>query len=118
MNWSEILKEILCDKIVYRKGWNGKGLYVYKQVETTCPVTVIEKMTSLPETVRALFLERNEPIYFKNQMCIVNKDNIISSWVPSSSDLFANDWMVYEVETIKETPKQVKGVIHKELLDK
>lgn len=118
MNWSEILKEILCGKIVYRKGWNGKGCYVYKQVETECPITVIEKMTSLPETVRSLFLERNKPISFKNQMCFVDKDNVISSWVPSSKDLFADDWMAYEVKTEKETPEKVKGVVHKELLDK
>lgn len=109
MKFSEVQKALEEGAMLYREGWNGKGLFVYKQVPSTCQTFVIEKMTSLPESAREHFLAKGEPIKFGSQMCIVGPDNLINSWVPSSSDLFADDWCIH---SCKETPKEVEGIVH------
>lgn len=61
---------------VRRAGWNGKGLFVVKQV-----------------SAKDIIMARAEPhIAYTNQMLIVHPDGRADSWVPSSSDVFAEDW--------------------------
>lgn len=112
MRFSEVQEALNEGSMIFRTGWNGKGLFVYKQVPSKCSVEVIERMTSLPESARAHFLKKGEPIRFGIQMCIVGPDNLINSWVPSCSDLFADDWCIHNAHESKETPSNIDGIIH------
>lgn len=68
---------------VRRAGWNGKGLFVVKQVPSHITADII--------------MARKEPhIDYNNQMLIINPDGRADSWVPSSSDVFAEDWEVVD----------------------
>lgn len=78
---------------VRRAGWNGKGLFVVKQVPARISADIIPKMQSLPQSAKDIIMARKEPhIDYTNQMLIVNPDGRADSWVPSSSDVFAEDW--------------------------
>jgi len=33
---------------------------------------------------------------YRNQFALVNPDNTINGWVPSSSDALADDWKIYQ----------------------
>lgn len=79
--------------VVRRQGWNGKGLFVVKQVPAHITADNIPNMQSLPQPAKDIIMARKEPhIDYTNQMLIINPDGRADSWVPSSSDVFAEDW--------------------------
>lgn len=78
---------------IRRAGWNGKGMFVIKQVPASIKEDVIPNMQSLPQIAKDILMSRNSPhIDYTNQMLIINPDGRADSWVPSSSDVFAEDW--------------------------
>lgn len=80
---------------VRRKGWNGKGLFIVKQVPSHITGEIIPNMQSLPQSAKVILMKRENPhIDYTHQMLIINPDGRADSWVPSSSDIFANDWEV------------------------
>lgn len=96
-------------KRVQRKGWNGKGLFIFEQVPSQVDVSIVPKMTSLPQSVKNEFIRRNErdnsnqeePILFnsityQNQLAMVYPDNKIYGWVASPSDVLESDWIVLD----------------------
>jgi len=83
-------------KCIARKGWNGKGMFVCKQVPAEIYCNIIPKMSSLPQKAKDILFDRDKSIHYQNQMIIVKADNTIDSWVASSSDTFAEDWQIVE----------------------
>jgi hypothetical protein len=81
-------------RCIARKGWNGKGMFICKQVPAEIYCNIIPKMSSLPEDAKVILFDRDKSIFYVNQMIIVKPDNTIDSWVASSSDTFAEDWFV------------------------
>lgn len=80
---------------VRRKGWNGKGLFIVKQVPSHIEGDIIPKMQSLPQSAKIILMNRENPhIDYTNQILIINPDGRADSWVPSVSDVFAEDWEV------------------------
>lgn len=80
---------------IRRKGWNGKGLFVIKQVPAHIGSDVIPKMQSLPQSAKDLILAGNGFIDYTSQ-CLIYNENTgrADSWVPSISDVFAEDWEI------------------------
>lgn len=89
----EVMKQ---GKKVARTGWNGKGMFVFKQVPSPIKPEIVPNMTSLPQSVKDEFIKRNQGPNYCNQMAIVKPDGSVDSWVASSSDTFAEDWCVVE----------------------
>jgi hypothetical protein len=81
-------------RMVARDGWNGKGMFVFKQVPSPIPAEIVPKMTSLPVSVKDELIKRNQGPNYCNQMAIVKADGSVDSWVASSSDTFAEDWVL------------------------
>jgi hypothetical protein len=78
---------------VRRAGWNGKGMFVVKQVPAHITSAIIPNMQSLPQIAKDILMKRkNQCIDYTNQMLIIHPDGRADSWVPSSSDVFAEDW--------------------------
>lgn len=78
---------------IRRNGWNGKGLMVFKQVPAHITSDIIPKMQSLPDEVKRLILDHGDHIDYVSQGLIFNPETgEANSWVPSISDVFANDW--------------------------
>lgn len=73
LSFSEALTQLRSGKSVHRKGWNGKGLRVTTQV---------------PDSHSKM----GNPYNY-----ITCSDGINTPWVPSQTDIFANDWCIYEV---------------------
>jgi hypothetical protein len=81
-------------KKVSREGWNGKGLFVFKQVPANIGLDIIPKMTSVPQSVKDTMLERGQHLNYRNQCVIVNSQGDVDNWAPSISDVFAEDWTI------------------------
>ncbi len=81
-------------KMITRKGWNGKGMFVFRQVPAQVPATIIPKMSSLPQSVKDEFVKRGGDLSYSNQFALVKADNTINGWTPSGSDALAEDWII------------------------
>lgn len=98
-SFGKAIESLKAGKAVQRKGWNGKGMFVVKQVPAHIDETIIPKMQSLPQAAKDLIMSReNKFIDYTNQMLIINPNGRADSWLPSSSDVFAEDW--FELETL------------------
>jgi Protein of unknown function (DUF2829) len=64
-------------KRVARSGWNGKGMFIFRQVPSEVNAEIIPKMTSLPQLVKDEFIRRGGNISYKNQLAMVYPDNTI-----------------------------------------
>lgn len=81
--------------VIRRSGWNGNDMFVVKQVPSHITGDVIPKMQSLPQSAKTILMSRENPhIDYTNQMLIIHPDGRADSWVPSVSDIFAEDWEV------------------------
>lgn len=80
---------------IRRTGWNGKGLFVIKQVPAHIESDIIPKMQSLPQAAKELILNGKGFIDYTSQ-CLIYNENTgrADSWVPSISDVFAEDWEI------------------------
>lgn len=82
---------------IRRSGWNGKNLFVIKQVPAHIESDVIPNMQSLPQSAKDLILNGKGYIDYTSQ-CLIYNGNTgrADSWVPSISDVFADDWELVE----------------------
>ncbi len=80
---------------IRRAGWNGKGLWVIKQIPAHIDKEIIPKMSSLPQSAKKLILDGIGYINYTSQCLIYNEaTGRADSWVPSISDVFAEDWEI------------------------
>tara|TARA_R110002051_G_C8458441_1_gene457954 strand:+ start:90 stop:560 length:471 start_codon:yes stop_codon:yes gene_type:complete len=96
VSFGEAIKALKDGRRVQRKGWNGKGLFVFMQIPSNIGIDTILKMHSLPDHVKESFRERKEGIRYNNQLALVSPDNEISGWAPSTSDALADDWIILD----------------------
>lgn len=90
----EVLKQGVA---VRRRGWNGKGLFIIKQVPARITEEIIPKMQSLPQSAKDLILKGKGFIDYTSQ-CLIYNENTgrADSWVPSISDVFAEDYEIVQ----------------------
>ena len=95
MDCGNAIKALKFGKAIRRKGWNGKGLFVVKQVPAHIESDIIPKMQSLPQSAKDLILAGKGFVDYTSQCLIYNENNgRADSWVPSISDVFAEDWEI------------------------
>lgn len=95
MDFGKILEALKEGRCCYRKGWNGKGLFVYKQIPCSVKGDSIVNLQSMPSSAKRIISLNFESIHFTSIFIIYNKlTGRADSWVPSSSDLAAEDWEI------------------------
>lgn len=95
MNFGNAIEALKQGDAIRRRGWNGKGLFVVKQVPTRIESDIIPKMQSLPQSAKDLILSGKGFIDYTSQCLIYNENTCrADSWVPSISDVFAEDWEI------------------------
>lgn len=79
--------------VLRRSGWNGKDVVVFKQVPASINGEIIPKMQSLPDKAKEIILSGKQHIDYTSQCLIYNRaTGRADSWMPSISDVFAEDW--------------------------
>lgn len=95
LSFEQILPLLKEGFVIRREGWNGSGLMVFKQVPAHITSDIIPKMQSLPDEAKRLILEAGDHIDYESQCLIFDPTTgKANSWVPSISDVFANDWQL------------------------
>lgn len=95
MNFGMAIMALKAGYPIRRSGWNGKGLWVIKQVPAHITEEIIPKMQSLPQSAKDLILKSNGFVSYTSQ-CLIYNENTgrADSWTPSISDVFAEDWEI------------------------
>ena len=96
MNFGQAVEALKEGKLVTREGWNGKGLFVMKQIPAEIGLDIIPKMQSVQESAKKVLVSRGTTLKYENQMLIIKPNGTADSWVPSSSDVFAEDWVILD----------------------
>lgn len=78
LNFSSALSALKQGLLVARNGWNGKGMHI-RLVNN-----LIYHPTDLSTT------EKLEPAF------VILNGNVLNTWIPSVSDLLADDWYIVE----------------------
>ena len=85
MSFGLALEALKLGKSVSRSGWNGAGQFVY-----VLPGDQLAKATSYG------FGEYLGEPTFSDILVLRNAQNRLCAWVPSTGDLFADDWQLVE----------------------
>lgn len=83
MDFGMVLRELKFGKKAYRKGWNGKGMFIYYVPADEYPAKT--------EIAKEYF---GEIVKYNPYFAIKNVNGTVSTWVPSVNDCLAEDWMV------------------------
>ena len=96
ITFGDAIEALKQGKRISRTGWNGKGMFVFKQIPAEIGLDIIPKMQSVPQSVKDVMIEKGITLKYSNQMAIVNAEGRVDSWVASSSDTLAEDWCILD----------------------
>ena len=96
MDFSDALRGVKKGKKIQRKGWNGRNMFVVYQKGYPKGIPCNE------QTAAAFGLKPGENFVCLPYLQIRNVDGSHAMWVPSISDLLADDWVF--IETYVEGP--------------
>jgi hypothetical protein len=102
VNFGTAIEAVKQGKLIARKGWNGKGMFVFQRPEDELdPIFVIQKIKTLPadfiKTLQGVTFQQNEKIKFTAYLCMKAADNsIVNGWLASQTDILANDWIILD----------------------
>lgn len=93
--------------LVTRKGWNGKGMFIFMRPADQLPIDFVSKdIKSLPTGVmryyaRDLEYRSGNPdedvVNFTAYLCMKAADGtIVNGWLASQTDMLSEDWMIFE----------------------
>lgn len=84
-NFGEAIEALKSGKKVQRKGWNGKGMFIYYVPANKYPyVTEVGKSIS----------DKDGNVCYNAYLAIKNVDSSVSTWVASINDILAEDWII------------------------
>lgn len=104
MTFSEALEALNKGAFVARKGWNGKGMFVYK-VEASNP-TVDQLRGRCKNAIDYVQFKDGKPHCDQEETVHINAhidmkaadDSIIVGWSATQTDMLANDWYIVKEE--------------------
>ena len=70
LNYGQALEALKEGKRVSRKGWNGKGMFIFQRPADKLDKDFIPKVKSLPETVKTFLVEQGRDIEFLAYLCM------------------------------------------------
>lgn len=94
--FGEAIRRLKAGQKVARKGWNGKGMFIYLTSGSKVPAVSMK-----PETANHLFgeklLECDETVTINPHIDMKASDGtVVIGWLASQADMLATDWIVAE----------------------
>jgi hypothetical protein len=84
MDFGQALWNLKNGNRIAREGWNGKGMYIYMVPANAYPATTPAAKEEFGDSL----------VPYEAYFAIRNVKGTINTWVPSISDLLADDWEV------------------------
>lgn len=99
--FGQALESLKRGHLVTRKGWNGKGMFIFMRPEDCLPTEkVVNHVKSLPESFKKWIANNYgdseiDKIKFTAYLCMKAADGtVVNGWLASQTDMLANDWMI------------------------
>lgn len=90
MNFGKAIEALKEGKKVTRKGWNGKGMFLWLK-----PSAIIKSEWCKDSELKALVDENGGTMEALGTICMKTADNkILTGWLASQSDMLAEDWEI------------------------
>lgn len=101
MKFGEAIEKVKNGSLVARQGWNGKGMFIFmRPADTLTADFIVNKVKSLPESLKKWIAKNhgeNDEIKFGAYLCLKAADgSIANGWLPSQTDMLAEDWEIVE----------------------
>lgn len=81
------------------------GTFIFRQVPSEVPASVIPRMSSLPDSVKAELIRRGGNIHYQNQWCIVHPSGTIEGWSERMGVLMSDQrWRIHYTEEPQSFP--------------
>lgn len=103
MKFAEVIEGLQQGHIYSRSSWDGKK-FISLQIPADIPSDIIPNMTSLCMEAKQILLRHGDRmIHYRNQVLLVTlspvtSQNIATYYVPSWTDIFADDWLLINGE--------------------
>lgn len=89
-SFGAVLPRLKDGERIARRGWNGKGMFVYYVPAASYPVQT--------GAAKAHFGE-GSLVPYRAYLALKTADDDVATWAPSCSDVLADDWFVLDRET-------------------
>ncbi|EEM02211.1 MULTISPECIES: DUF2829 domain-containing protein [Bacillus] len=86
MNFGQAIEAVKEGNKIARKGWNGKGMFVYYVPAASYPPAT--------DIMKEVF--EGEYVPYREYLALKTAQNDVATWAPSTSDALAEDWEVVE----------------------
>lgn len=97
LNYGQAIEALKIGKRVSRKGWNGKGMFIFQRPSDVLSKEFIPKVKSLPDTVKQFLVEENRDIEFLAYLCMWSATGeVVNGWLASQTDMLSNDWCILD----------------------
>lgn len=113
MTFGQALHEVKEGNLVTRKGWNGKGMFIFMRPADELPIAfVANNIKSLPQKVKDYYrqdcidesgndismnMPQDDVVKFTAYLCMKAADGmIVNGWLASQTDMLSEDWMIFE----------------------
>ena len=94
MNFGDAIAALKQGKKVARKGWNGKGMFLWLK-----PAATIKSDWCKDPLLKSISDANGGDIEALGTICMKTADNkILTGWLASQTDMLSDDWMVVESE--------------------
>lgn len=101
--FGQALESLKRGHLVARKGWNGKGMFIFMRPEDSLPTNmIVNQVKLLPESFKRWVANNHgdsetDRIKFTAYLCMKAADGtIVNGWLASQTDMLANDWVIVE----------------------
>lgn len=101
--FGQALESLKRGHLVARKGWNGKGMFIFMRPEDSLPTNmIVNQVKSLPESFKRWVANNHgdsetDRIKFTAYLCMkAADDTVVNGWLASQTDMLANDWVIVE----------------------
>ena len=113
LTFGEAIEAVKKGALIARKGWNGKGMFVFLRPEDSLSVDmIVNKVKSLPQALKNKlgsefsWTQEEESsgkgphqkfVKFTAYLCMKAADGtIVNGWLASQTDMIAEDWEILE----------------------
>lgn len=98
MTFGDAIQALKNGKRVTRKGWNGKGMFLWLK-----PETIIKAEWCKDEFLKQLVIDNGGEIKALGTICMYTHDSsgrkaILTGWLASQSDMLSEDWCLVDDE--------------------
>lgn len=108
--FGQALESVKQGRLVTRKGWNGKGMYIFMRPADELHIGFVAKdIKSLPQSVKDYYhqdcvdengkpleLAKDDVVKFTAYLCMKAADGtIINGWLASQTDMLSEDWIIF-----------------------